>query len=95
MRTVLQENQLKYVDVEGMRAVTDNRCIAEQIKNDKAENVVMDGSEVGEIGKVGREQNLKSVVMNGSKVGEFGKVRKEHKLRSLVMVGVNSGNGIR
>ena len=31
--------------------VTNNRCIAEQVKNDKAENVVMDGSEVGEFGK--------------------------------------------
>ena len=42
VKTVLQENQLKFVDVEGMRVITNNRCIAEQIKNDKAENVVMD-----------------------------------------------------
>ena len=51
-------------DVEGMRVVTNNRCVAEQIKNDKAENVVMDGSQVGEFGKGGREQNLKGVVMD-------------------------------
>ena len=34
-----------------MRVVTNNRCTAEQIKNDKAENVVKDGSKVGEFGK--------------------------------------------
>ena len=42
--TVLRENQLKYVDVEETRVIMNTRCIAEQIKNDKAENVVMDGS---------------------------------------------------
>ena len=56
VKIVLQENQLKYVDVEGMRVITNNRCIAEQIKSDKVENVVMDGSKVGKFGKVGREQ---------------------------------------
>ena len=55
VNTVLRENQLKYVDVEGMRVVTNNRCIAEQIKNDEVENVVMDGSQIGEFGKIGRE----------------------------------------
>ena len=64
VKTVLPENQLKYVDVEEMRVVTNNRCIVKQIKNDKAENVVMDGSKVGEFGIVGREQNLKSTVTN-------------------------------
>ena len=47
--------------------ITNNRCVAEKIKIDEAENVVTDGSKVGEFGKVGREQNLKSVVMNGVK----------------------------
>ena len=60
VKTVLRQTQLKYVDVEETRVITNNRCKAEQIKNDKAENVVMDGSKVGEFGKVGREQNLKS-----------------------------------
>ena len=67
VKTVPRENQLKYVEVEGMRVVTNNRCIAEQIKNDKAENVVMDRPKIGEFGTVGREQILKSVVMNGVK----------------------------
>ena len=48
MKIVLQENQLNYV----------NRFIAKQIKSDKVENVVMDGSKVGEIGKFGREQKI-------------------------------------
>ena len=54
-----------------MRVITNNRCIAEQIKNDKAENVVMDGPKVGKFGKVGREQNLKSIVMNGLTIGSW------------------------
>ena len=32
----------------------------------------MDGSEVGEFGKVGKEQKLKSIVMNGVKTGKRG-----------------------
>ena len=31
-------------------------------------------SKVGEVGKVGREQNVKNVVMNGVKSGEVGKL---------------------
>ena len=65
-----RESAEKHVDVKGMRLVANNRCTAEQIKNDKAENVVMDGSEVGQGDKV------KSVVMVGPKVGEFEKLAK-------------------
>ena len=49
---MLRENQLKHVDVEEMKVITNNRCIAEQIKHDKAENVVMDGPKVGKFGKM-------------------------------------------
>ena len=83
VKSVLRENQLKYVDVAEVRVITDNRCIAEQIKN--VENVVMDGSKVGEFGKVGREQNLKSIVMNGVKIGKVGKLengRLDEEMRS-------------
>ena len=55
MKTVLRENQLKFVDVEEMRAITNNRCIAEQIKNDKAESVVMNGVKTGKVGKLETE----------------------------------------
>ena len=57
-----------------MRVVTNDRDIAEQIKRDKVESVVTNGSKVGEFGKVGREQNVKNVVMNGVKSGEVGKL---------------------
>ena len=85
LKTVLRENQLKYVDAEEMRVITNNRCIAEQIKHDKAENVVMDGSKVGKFGKVGEEQKLKSTVMNGVDNG------KEDKVKNVVMNGVKTG----
>ena len=76
VKIVLREKQLRYTDVEEMRVVTNDRHIAEQIKSDstlsaqgnllrsKVENVVMDGSKVG---KVGREQKLKSILMDGVK----------------------------
>ena len=65
--------------------VTNNRCIAEQTKNEKVENVVMDGSDVGEFGKDGKEQKLKSIVMNGVKSG------KGDKVKNVVLDGVKTG----
>ena len=47
MKTVLRGNQLKYVDVEEMRVITSNRCVADKIKNDKAENVETGGIKIG------------------------------------------------
>ena len=35
--------QLKYVDFEELRAVTNNRCVTEQIKNDEVENIATGG----------------------------------------------------
>ena len=81
-----------------MRVVTNDRHIAEQIKSgstlsaqgnllrSKVEDVVMDGYKVGEFGKVGREQKLKSIVMDGVKSGE------EDKVKNVVMDGVRTGN---
>ena len=79
VKIVPQENQLKYLDVEGMRVVTNNRFFAEQIKSDKVENVVMNGSKVGQLRKIERQQNSKSIVMD-EKIGEFGKVGREQKI---------------
>ena len=84
VKIVLQENQLKYVDVEGNESDHKNRCIAVQTMSDKVENVVMDGSKVGEFGKFGREQNLKRIVMNGVKSG------KADKVKNVVMNGVRT-----
>ena len=52
MRTLIREEQLRYTDVEEMRVVTNDKHIAEQIKTDKMESVVMNGSKVGNFGKL-------------------------------------------
>ena len=36
--------QLIHIDVEGMRVVTNNRCVADEIKSERVENVVTGGS---------------------------------------------------
>ena len=74
MRTLIREEQLRYIDVEEMRVVTNDRHMAEQIKTDKMESVVMNGSKVGKFGKIDGKQNLKSIVMNGVKSGKVGKL---------------------
>ena len=56
LKSVIRENQLKYADVEETRVITNNRCVAEQIKHDKVENAVMDGIKTG---KVGISENCK------------------------------------
>ena len=68
LKSVRRENQLKYVDAEEMRVITNNRCVAEQIKLDRDENTAMDGSNVEKFDKIERQKNLKSVVMDGSKL---------------------------
>ena len=64
-----REKQLKYTDVEEMRVVTNDRDKAEQIKSgstlsaqgnllrNKVENVVMDGSKIGKVGKM-KDNNI-------------------------------------
>ena len=74
MKTLLREKQLKDIDIEKMRVITNDRHVAEQIKRDKVESVMTNGSKFGEFGKVDREQNVKNVVMNGVKSGEVGKL---------------------
>ena len=81
MKTLLRERQLKYIDVEEMRVVKNDQRIAKQIKSDstlsvqgnlfhsKFENFVMNGPEIGELGKVEKLQILKSIVMNGVRSG--------------------------
>ena len=41
MRALIREEKLRYIDVEEMRVVTNDKHIAEQIKTDKMESVVM------------------------------------------------------
>ena len=76
-KTVIRENQLKYVDVEETQVITNNRCAAEQIKHDKVENV---GSIVGKIGKIEGQHNLKSVRDGWSKTWRISKKLAEKKI---------------
>ena len=58
LKSVMRENQLKYVDIEGMRVITNSKHVAEQIKIDKDENIVMDELKIGKFGRIERQQNL-------------------------------------
>ena len=49
VKTLLREKQLKYIDIEKMRVVTKDRHVAEQIKRDKVESVVTNGSKFGKL----------------------------------------------
>ena len=73
MKSVMQEDQLKYVDAEGMRIITNSKHVAEQIKSDKDKCVAMDDQKITETRKIGGTQNLKSTVMDGVKFGKVGK----------------------
>ena len=81
----MRENQLKYVDAEGMRVITNSKHVAEQIKIDKGENIVMDREKFGKVGKIDGQQNLKSTVMNGVRS------EKESMVKNLVMDEVKFG----
>ena len=52
MKTLLREKQLKDINIEEMRVVTNDRHVAEQIKRDKVESVVTNGVKSGEDGKL-------------------------------------------
>ena len=63
LRSVMRENQLKYIDVEEMRVVTNSKHVAEQIRSDRDKCVVMDNQKI---------KNLKSTVMDGVNLGKLG-----------------------
>ena len=85
VKTLLRKRQMKYIDVEEMRVVTNDKHIAEQIKSDSTlparecllnrtvESTVMDGV------KSKRRDFVMNIVMDGPKVGKIGKVEKEQK----------------
>ena len=98
LKSVMRENQLKYIDAEGMRVITNSMYVAEQSKIEKGENVVMDEPKIGEFGRIER-QNLKSIVMDGVKFGKVGKLesckidqemcrRSEEKLCKSILKGL-------
>ena len=49
MKALLRRVQLRYIDVEGMRVVTNNRCVSEQIKSGKVEDVATGGANIEKI----------------------------------------------
>ena len=51
-KTRLNNAQLKYVDVGKTRVVTNSRCIAEHVKNDRVEDDVMDGQKLKDMEKL-------------------------------------------
>ena len=60
----MRENQLKYVDAEGMRVITNSIHVAEQVKSDRDKCIVIDDQKI---------ENLKSTAMDGVKFGKIGK----------------------
>ena len=71
MKPVVRENRLKYIDAEGMRVITNNRCVAGKIKFDESENTVMDDLKIGEFGRIERKSNFKSIEMDESRVRKY------------------------
>ena len=69
LKSVMRKNQVKYIDVEEMRVITNSKHLAEQIKIDKGENIVMDEQKIG-------KQRLKDTVMDGVKFGKSWKIGK-------------------
>ena len=59
MKTLLRCDQLKQIDFQRMRMVTNHRCVTEQSKSDKVENVVTGGSKIVEFGEEGGWQRTK------------------------------------
>ena len=90
--TLLRKKEMKYIDVEEMRVVANDKTPQNKSKvtlserecllNRKVENVVMKGPEVG---KSVKEQNLKSIVTNGVMKG------KGDMVKSVVKNRVKSG----
>ena len=96
LKFVMQGNQLKDIDAEGMRVITNSKCVAEQIKIDKGENVVMDEPKTE---RIERQQKMKDIAMDGVKFGKVGKLenckiydemqcRSEEKLCKLILKGL-------
>ena len=54
MKSVMQEDQLKCVDAEEMRIITNSKHVAEQIKSDKDECKVMHGQKIKKTKRIGR-----------------------------------------
>ena len=57
--------------------VTNNRCVAEQIKSDTVENVATGGVKIEQFGNGGKCENSNNIVMDGIQFGIFGKFENQ------------------
>ena len=80
VRTLLPHVLLKYIDVEGTRVVTNNRCGAEQIKSDKVLNVA---TGVVKIETVGNREKSQGIVVDGIKIGKSWRSWKFRRMPKL------------
>ena len=103
LKSVMQEGQLKYVDAEEMRVITNSKHVAEQVKSDRDKCVATDDQKITELGKIRGKQNLKSIVMDGVKFEKVGKWensktdeetcrRSEEKMGRSIMKGLTRRN---
>ena len=98
LTALLRHVQLKYIDVERMRVVTDNRWVAEAIKSDKVKrNVATDGATFGNAGNFqehrdGWSQHWRVGKSESSESDEEKKDREEEKLCMLIIKGLASYN---
>ena len=103
LRSVMRVDQLKYVDAERMRVIANSQHVAEQIKIDNSESIVMDDPKIGEAGRIERQRNLKNIAMDGVKFGKVGKLenckidekmdrRSEEKLCKSIIKGLARRN---
>ena len=77
MEALLRHGYLTYIDVEGTRVVTNNRCEAEQIMSEKVEKGATGGVKIAKLGQVGKRENSKNVVMDGLKIENMGKFENQ------------------
>ena len=86
-----------------MRVITNSQLVAEQIKTDKGENIMMDGSKFRKFRGDDGKQKLKDIVMDGVKFGKIGKLencriddemqcRSEEKLCKSILKGLARRN---
>ena len=89
MEALLRGDQLKYIDVEGMRVVTNNSCVAEQIKSDKTVNIATGELKMEKVGRAGKREKSRTSWWMGSTLRfletlEKKRISKPMRIRTFV-----------
>ena len=79
MKSVKREDQLKCINAEEMRTITNDECVAGKIKFDESENAVMDESRIGKFEQGDRKHKLKNDAMDGVEDGRSVDCRGDEK----------------